>query len=111
MLRGVSRTAIALLIVFAIAVWAYQSWTTKREQRQQNTTARNAEHSQRFKDWAYVAKVKEIAPGETVKLVVIPSPYSDALDTKCLIYANMELKTNSMICPDASREFIAENEE
>lgn len=66
----------------------------------------------RFNQWAYVAKEKQIAPGETLKLVIIPDPLGfDILDTKCLIYTNFEYKQSSMICPGATQESIKESEQ
>lgn len=66
----------------------------------------------RFNQWAYVAKEKQIAPGETLKLVIIPDPLGfEILDTKCLIYTNSEYKQSSMICPNATQESIKEVEQ
>ena len=65
---------------------------------------------QRFDEWAYVAKEKQIAPGETVRLIIIPDPMGfDFMDTKCLIYTHREFRQSSMICPDATKENIAED--
>lgn len=66
----------------------------------------------RFNQWAYIAKEKQIAPGETLKLVIIPDPLGfEILDTKCLIYTNSEYKQASMICPNATQESIKEVEQ
>ncbi len=103
----------ALIVVVGLALlgaWAYHSWIAQPAKERQRLKEIRAGQSQRFQQWAYVAKEKEIAPGETVKLVIVPSPYDEALDTKCLIYTHREFRTSSMICPDASREFIEEKE-
>lgn len=102
MLKEGARTVTALLVAFAVAVWAYHSFISEPERQRQRNADRRADASQRFADWAYVAKAKDIAPGERIKLVVIPSPSGiEFLDTKCLIYTNSEFKTSSMHCPDA----------
>lgn len=97
-----------VLLVFAVAgvasIWAYRTWVVEPEAKKQRHAVVSAKAAQRFQDWAYVAKSKEIAPGEVVKLVVIPSPYGmEILDTKCLIYTNQAFKTSSFICPDAGQ--------
>lgn len=72
-------------------------------QRQHRTE--DAAAKQRFDKWAYVAKEKEIAPGETVRLLIIPGQYGDdSSDTKCIIYTHQDFKQSNMICPDASKE-------
>jgi hypothetical protein len=111
MLKEVARTATTLLIAFAIAAWVYQAWVAKPEQQRQRATVQHAEASQRFAEWARVVKEKEVAPGETIKLVVIPSPLGHELfDTKCLIYTHREFKTSSMICPDAKQSDLEAGE-
>jgi hypothetical protein len=101
--------------IFAVGVagaWIYNSWVIQPEKQRQRYAERRADTEQRFKDWAYVAKEKEIAPGETIKLVIVPSAYGvEFLDIKCLIYTHREFKTSSMICPDADRNQLAESEQ
>jgi hypothetical protein len=90
------------LLVAGLAYWGYQSWIVHPEKQRQKRETTRAADSKRFEQWAYIAKEKEIAPGETIKLAVIPSATGiDFLDTKCLIYTHREFKTSSMICPDA----------
>jgi hypothetical protein len=102
-----TKTRLGLLIVASgLAVWAYQSWVAAPERHRYQVAQRNAADVQRFKDWAYIAKEKEIAPGETVRLVVIPSAMGEPMDTKCFLYTHREFRTSSMICPDADRNFI-----
>lgn len=106
-----SEIAGGIVVAALLGAWAYNSWVLQPEKQRQRQVERKAESSQRFKDWAYVAKEKEVAPGEVVKLVVIPSSYGvEFLDIKCLIYTNRELKTSSMICPDADRSQMGESE-
>ena len=111
MLHKVWEYLMGAAILCALAWWGYSSWVVKPAQAERRAESRAAEDAQRFKDWAYVAKEKEIRPGETVKLVIVPHPWGgEFMDTKCLIYTNQEFKQASMICPDADKEFIAEKE-
>lgn len=104
--------AIGIIVAVGLGVWAYNAWIVQPEKQAKRHTEHRADAAQRFKDWAYVAKEKEVAAGETIKLVVIPSPYGiEMFDIKCLIYTNREFKTSSMICPDADRSQLAENEQ
>lgn len=108
-----TQRAITLIAIVGIAsAWAYNSWVLKPAKQRQSYSERKAEDQRRFKEWAYVAKEKDVAPGETVKLIVIPSPYGvDLLDIKCLIYTNREFKNSSMVCPDADRNNPQESAE
>lgn len=100
------------IVAGLLGVWAYNSWIVQPEKQRQRHTERKAEALQRLKEWAYVAREKEVAPGETIKLMVIPSAYGvEFLDIKCLIYTHREFKTSSMICPDADRSQLAESEQ
>lgn len=98
---------IGIAILFGLAI----IWTTNtRTPARQPAPATTAAATDRFNAWAYIAKSKEIAPGETVRLVVIPSPLGlDVTDTKCIVYTNDTLKTSSMVCPDASALDLAEH--
>ena len=104
--------SLAVIGFFAIASWwGYSELIAKPEKRDKQAQQRRGEEAKRFNDWAYVAKDKEIGPGERIKLVIVPHPWGDFFDTKCLIYTNDEFKQSSMICPDASRDNIKENGE
>ena len=81
-------------------------------EKEKKYTEREAAAKLRFEQWAYVVKEKQIAPGETIKLVIIPDSQGfDFQDTKCLIYTNAEYKQSSMICPDADKESLKASEE
>lgn len=98
-----------LLVVTGLAWWYYQYTAVQKTRHKTEHAVREAANEERFKNWAYVAIEKEIAPGETIKLVVIPDPTGfDFLDTKCLIYTHREFKTSSIVCPDADRDNIKE---
>jgi len=70
--------------------------------QEQKRIERKAAAQHRFEQWAYIAKEKQIAPGETVKLLIIPDPTGiDFLDTKCLVYTHQDYRQSNMICPNA----------
>jgi len=105
------KTMLSVAAIVAVAAWWYQSFVVEPEQQRKISEAKRAKISQRFTEWAYVAKEKEVAPGETTRLVIVPSPYGHGIiDVKCLIYTNRELKTSSMLCPGADNFNIAEAE-
>ena len=111
------RTLTITVITCVLGAWAYNSWVIqpeKEQQRyekeQQRYAERKAKFAQRVKDWAYVAKEKDIAPGETIKLIVIPDS-TGIISTKCFVYTHREFKTSSMICPDAKQDDIEESVE
>jgi len=99
------RIITPIIIVGALGAWAYNSWVIQPEKDQKRFAERKAQFTQRFKDWAYVAKEKEVAPGETIKLVVIPDS-AGIFSTKCFVYTHRDFKTSSMICPDAKQSEI-----
>ncbi|MFZ3018595.1 MAG: hypothetical protein WA056_09095 [Gallionella sp.] len=99
------------IILFAVISLAACGAGDKAEMDKQHSERRAAAKT-RFEQWAYVAKEKQIGPGETIKLVIIPDPQGiDFFDTKCLIYTNAEFKQSSMICPDADKESLKASEE
>lgn len=61
---------------------------------------------QRVKDWAYVARSKQITPTEELSLVVVPSEFGEPLDVKCFIYKNREFNQATMVCPGISQDDI-----
>lgn len=106
-----TEKALTAAIIVGLCAWSYQTWFLRPDRQRKEHEERRAEASQRFIEWARIAKEKEIATGETIKLVVIPSPLGHELsDTKCLIYTNRELKTSSMICPDANQDDLVASE-
>lgn len=108
---GVERKeAVGPLMVVAtllLAGYAGYHFFIDQPRREEARSERvSAENSKRFGEWAYIAHEKEIKPGERIKLIVIPSPHGDLLDTKCLVYTNDELQQVAMTCPDAMKEFL-----
>jgi hypothetical protein len=105
----ISTKILGSVAAVIIAYWGYTELVANpREQIRRTVTDTDIN---RFQEWAYVAKDKEIKPGERLKLVIVPSPWGEYFDTKCLIYTNNELKQSSMICPDANKDFIKESEQ
>ena len=99
----VIRWVVVTTILMALGCYLWMLRQEKQEEQRRYYAASKAEASRRFKEWAYIAKEKQIAPGETVKLVIIPdSTGYKLLDTKCLVYTNQEFKTSSMICPEVN---------
>lgn len=104
--------SLSIIGFFAIASWwGYSELIAKPERRDRKAQQQHDKEDKRFNEWAYVAKDKEIKPGERIKLVIVPSPLGEYFDTKCLIYTHDEFKQTSMICPDADKEFIQESEQ
>ena len=102
-----------LLMVFALLLLI---GCNKEQPAKEQPNINNSEYMEkakaRFNQWAYIAKEKQIAPSETIKLVIIPDPLGlEILDTKCLIYTNSEYKQSNMVCPNATQESIKENEQ
>jgi len=93
---------ISLVSMFAGA-FAYQAFVVapKEEAKSKRiATQSEAEAAARFNKWAYVEKEKEISPGETLRLVRIPSKDGfEYADTKCLVYTSSEFKSVFFSCP------------
>lgn len=103
-----------LLGVVFVLFWGgigYYTWIVEPRQSQSTYEKKRAAAKQRYYDWAYVAKEKELAPGETLRMVVIPNSLGEFFDTRCLIYTHREFKTSSMICPDADQSDLAESDQ
>lgn len=47
---------------------------------------------------AYVHTRKRISDTEEVEVLIVPEAQADALDTRCIVYTNTELKTSSITC-------------
>lgn len=104
--------SLSIIGFFAIASWwGYSELIAKPERRNRQAQQQHDKEDKRFNEWAYIAKDKEISPSERIKLVIVPHPWGDFFDTKCLIYTNVEFKQSSMICPDATRDNLKENEQ
>lgn len=106
----ISTKIVGSVAAIIVAYWGYAELVAGPKERRQSQRSAADIDTKRFQEWAYVAKDKEIKPGEHLKLVIVPSPWGEYFDTKCLIYTHDEFKQTSMICPDADKEFIQESE-
>jgi hypothetical protein len=50
---------------------------------------------------ARIVSRKRISDTEEIEVVLIPEAYSEALDTRCVVYKNSELNTSSLACSGA----------
>lgn len=102
--------------LFLISALLLLSGCNKAPSAEEQPNTKNSEFMEkakaRYNQWAYVAKEKQIAAGETLKLVIIPNSLGfEILDTNCLIYTNAEYKQSTMICPGATQEDIKQVEQ
>lgn len=85
---------------YAFGYWFQQKDTRRLEQVKAAALERKAHGS-------YVERKQELAPGEIIRLVVIPhSSGIDLLDTKCFVYTHQEFRQANMVCPDAKQTDI-----
>ena len=106
-----SVTVIAIGLLGGLAWYWSINISEKRNARTSALAKQEVEGKARFERWAYVAKEKELAPGETLRLVIIPHVSGIGyLDTKCLIYTNKEHRASSFLCPNASQDGFEESE-
>ena len=63
------------------------------------TSAREIAQSRaRFESGPYIAIAKQLSDRENIQLIVIPEGYSTELDTRCVVYENLELRTSTITC-------------
>lgn len=103
------RTA-ELIACIAIVAFSLTACGEQRDRKSDQQAQEDRAQQARFQKWAYIAKEKEIAPGETVKLVIVPHPWGEDFDTRCLIYTHTGFRQSTMICPGTINEVIAEHE-
>lgn len=88
------------VIVYALVYRPHQKDVLRWQQVKAAALERKARGS-------YVEREQELAPGQKIRLVVIPhSSGIDLLDTKCLVYTNTEFRQANMVCPDAKQTDI-----
>lgn len=58
------------------------------------------ERVERFRAGPYVESDKEIAPGERIRVVVIPSKHGRFNDANCVLYTNLTTGSSSITCPN-----------
>jgi len=98
---GVAITAVAALLVLQLAA---------SQNARDDTAAGNAGGREqpiedavraaraRLERGAYVQSRKRISDNEEVEVLIVPEGTADALDTRCIVYTNYELKTASITC-------------
>ncbi len=52
----------------------------------------------RLEAGAFVLRRKHLSDSEDIEVIVIPEGLADALDTRCIVYRNSELRTSSIAC-------------
>lgn len=55
----------------------------------------------RAKEGPFILSTKKLSETEEISIVIMPSPYGDIFDTRCVIYRNREFKQATFNCPDA----------
>lgn len=103
-----SRQLLGAAAIVTVMIWGYLEFVDTKPRAA--PVAHDDSDLRRFQEWAYIAKDKEISPGEHLKLVVVPSPWGENFDTKCLVYTNHDFRQSSIICPDADRDFLNKGE-
>jgi len=66
--------------------------------RKQQLEEATAKLRARFDSGAYIQRTKQLSDREELEVIVIPEGYTEELDTRCIVYRNLELKTSSMTC-------------
>ena len=52
----------------------------------------------RLESGAFIASAKQLSDHETIQQIVIPEGYTSELDTRCVVYENLELRTSTITC-------------
>ena len=55
----------------------------------------------RFEEGAFVKSSKQLSDHEVLQVIVIPESYVEELDTRCVVYQNLESRTSTMDCSGA----------
>jgi len=92
---------IGALITMAVAVSAISSKRQADAEKRERYEGRKSARVERFRQGSYVGSDKEIATGERIRVVVIPSKDGDLFDTKCVLYTNLAAGTSSITCPES----------
>jgi len=90
--------AIVVPLLIAAIVNMADSKRQKAAERHDKYEKEKLEQAERFSQGPYVRSEKEIAPGERIRVVVIPSKDGDFFDTRCVLYTNPAAGTSSITC-------------
>ncbi|HEY9446356.1 MAG TPA: hypothetical protein VIQ62_04715 [Burkholderiales bacterium] len=74
---------------------------TRRVDRARDVEQRYEDARARLAAGARIVSRKRISDTEEIEVVLIPEAYSEALDTRCVVYKNSELNTSSLACSGA----------
>jgi hypothetical protein len=93
----------AIIVPFLIAAIVNMADSRKQRatERHDKYEKRKLERAERFTQGPFVASEKEIAPGERIRVVVIPSKDGHFFDTNCVLYTNPAAGTSSITCPES----------
>lgn len=99
-MQNLQRFVLVIIAVGAIAIGISWLWDLREERvrAREEYKAREAQNAERAKSGPYLEFNKMISPTEKVSIVVIPHPWGDLMDKRCLVYLNTEYKTSSMNC-------------
>lgn len=92
---------IVVPLLFAAIVNIADSRKQEAAERHDKYEKRKLERAERFTQGPFVGSEKEIAPGERIRVVVIPSKDGDFFDTSCVLYTNPAAGTSSITCPES----------
>ncbi|HEX7115391.1 MAG TPA: hypothetical protein VF193_09675, partial [Steroidobacter sp.] len=93
---NIAGTLAALALFFAVLFVVADKIDSARVKRWQVESQTAAE---RAAEGAYVESRARISDTETVTTLVVPSPYSELLDRRCLVYVNTAHGLSTMSCP------------
>lgn len=99
--KTIALYVVGALITIAVAMSAISSSRQADTEKRERYEARKSERLERFRQGSYVGSDKEIAPGERIRVVVIPSKDGDFFDTRCVLYTNLAAGTSSITCPES----------
>jgi hypothetical protein len=52
----------------------------------------------RFENGAFIQRSKRISDTEELQIIVVPEGYTEELDTRCIVYRNLQSGTSSISC-------------
>jgi len=102
---GVALAAAALAVVIGVVrqdgAGVEPADATPRVAHAREVERRYEEARARLAAGARIVSRRRISEAEEIEVVLIPEAYSEALDTRCVVYKNSELNTSSLACSGA----------
>jgi len=106
-MKPTSNVIVGLVVCAAGGAAAFSYWYRPHQIDTLRWEQSKAAALERKARGAYVESLQVLAPGQIIRLVVIPhSSGIDLLDTKCFVYTNQEFRQANMVCPDAKQTDI-----